>query len=46
MRVGKNGKSVGKDEITGEIIQGGGDRVVKWIWRLCNMVYESGVVCA
>ena len=29
-RVGKpkNGKAVGKDEITGEIIKGGGDRVV------------------
>ena len=32
------------DEITGEIIKGGGDKVVNWIWRLCNMAYESGVV--
>ena len=46
MRLGKlkNGKATGKDEITGEIIKGGGDRVVDWIWRLCNMTLESGVV--
>ena len=36
MRVGKikNGKATGEDEITGEMIKGGGDRVVDW---LCNM---------
>ena len=33
----KNGKAGGKDEITQEMIKGGGDRVVDWIWRLCNM---------
>ena len=46
MKVGKlkNGKATGKDEIRGEIIKGGGDRVLEWIWRLCNMAYESGVV--
>ena len=46
MRVGKlkNGKAAGKDKITGEMIKGGGDRVVDWIWRLCNMAFESGVV--
>ena len=27
-----------------DIIKGGGNRVVKWIWRLCNMVLESGVM--
>ena len=32
-----------KDEITGEMIKGGGDRVVDWIWRLCNMAFESVV---
>ena len=33
VRVGKlkNGKAAGKDEITGEMIKGGGDRVVDWI---------------
>ena len=38
VRVGKlkNGKAAGKDGITGEMIKGG-DRVVNWIWRLCNM---------
>ena len=46
VRVGKlkKGKAAGKDEITGEIIKGGGDRVVDWIWRLCNMPFKSGVV--
>ena len=27
----KNGKAVGKDEITGEMIKGGDDRMVDWI---------------
>ena len=40
----KNGKEAGKDEITGEIIKGGGDRVVDWICRLCSVAFESGVV--
>ena len=46
LRVGKlkNGKAAGKNEITGEMIKGGGDRVVDWIWRLCNMTFENGVV--
>ena len=46
MRVGKlkNGKAEGKDEITGEIIKGGGDRMVDVIWRLCNMDFKNGVV--
>ena len=35
---------IGKDEITGEMIKGGGDRVLGWIWRLCNAAFESGVV--
>ena len=26
------------------MIKGGGDRVVDWIWKLCNMAFESGVV--
>ena len=25
-------------------IKGGDDRMMDWIWRLCNMVFESGVV--
>ena len=24
--------------------RGGGNRVVEWIWRLCNMGFENGVV--
>ena len=34
----------GKDEVTGEMIKGGGDSVVDWIWRMCNIAFESGVV--
>ena len=33
----KNGKAAGKDEVTGEMIKGGGNRVVDWgdvIWLL------------
>ena len=26
------------------MIKGEGDRVVDWIWRLCNMAFESGFV--
>ena len=37
-------RSTGKDEIIGEMIKGGGDRMVDWIWRLCNMTFEIGVV--
>ena len=46
VRVGKfkNRKATGKDEITGEMIKNGSNRVVDWIWRLCNMAFESGVV--
>ena len=46
VRVGKlkNREAAGKDEVTGEIIKSGGDRVVDWIWRLCNMAFESGVI--
>ena len=42
MRVGrlKHGKAAGKEEIT-EVIKGGGDRVVDWIWMLCNVAFES-----
>ena len=36
----KNGKVAGNDEM----IKGGGDRVVDWIWRLCSMAFESGVL--
>ena len=46
VRVGKlkNGKAAGKDEITGEIIKSGGDRVVDWIWKVCDMTFENGLV--
>ena len=38
------GKAAGKDEITEEKIEGGGDRVVDLIWRRCNMAFESCIV--
>ena len=31
----KNGKAACKDEITGEMIKGGSDRVVDWIYEGC-----------
>ena len=40
----KNGKAPGKNEITLEMIKGGGDKMVDWIWRLCYMAFESGIV--
>ena len=40
----KNGKAAGKDEITGEMAKSGGGMVEDQIWRLCNMIFESGVV--
>ena len=40
----KNGKAACKDEITGEMIKGGGAREVNWIWRLCSKTFVSGVV--
>ena len=33
-----------KNEVAGEMIKGKSDRVMDWIWRLCNMAFESGVV--
>ena len=46
VRVGKlkNGKATSKVEIIREMIKGGGDRVVDWMWRLCNMSFESSDV--
>ena len=37
VRVGElnYGKAAAKDEVTGESIKGGGNRVVDWIWRRC-----------
>ena len=40
----ENGKAIGKDEVTGEMIKGGGERMVDWIYIMCNRDFESGVV--
>ena len=37
-----NGKATGGNEITGEMIKGGGDMVVDWIWR--HVVWPLRVV--
>ena len=34
----------GEDEVTEEMVKGGGDIVVDWIWKLCSMAFENGVV--
>ena len=46
VRVGKlkNGKALGKDEVTREMVKGGSGMVVDWICKPCNIVFESGVV--
>ena len=46
VRVGKfkNEKAAGRDEITGEMMRGQGDKRVDRIWRLCNMAFENDVV--
>ena len=46
VRVGKlkNGKAAIGDEFTREMIKGGGDRVVDWIWRMCYLAFERGFV--
>ena len=40
----KNRKAAGNDEVTEEMEKGGGDMVVNWIWSLCKMAFETGVV--
>ena len=40
----QNREAGGKGEVTEDMIKGGGDRVVDWIWRLYYMVFESGAV--
>ena len=40
----KNIKTAGKDEVNGEMIKCGGDLMVRWIWMLCNMDFENGVL--
>ena len=44
MRKLKNEKAAGKDEITGEMMKGVGDMGVDWIWMLCSIVFDNGVV--
>ena len=39
----KNGKAADMKEVTGEMLKGEGNKVVDWIWKVCNMAVESGV---
>ena len=38
----KNGKDAGKDEVTGEMIKGGNDWVVEWIFRRTSLLSIIG----
>jgi hypothetical protein len=40
----KKNKSPGIDDITGEMIQDGGDRVVEEIHEICNQIWHEGRV--
>ena len=40
----KNGKTGGENKITGKIVEGEGDMMVDWIWRLYNMTFVSSLV--
>ena len=44
MRKLKKRKAAGKDVFTGEMIEDEGNMVADWIWRLCNIAFETGVV--
>ena len=44
MRKLKNRRAISEDEVIEEMIKVGGNMVVDWFWRLCNMSFESGVV--
>ena len=38
------GEPIGRVEVEIRVGKGGGDRVVDWILRLCNMGFENGIV--
>ena len=40
----RNGKAAGKDEVTEEMVKGRSDVMADWIWKLCNMAFERGIV--
>ena len=39
-----NGKTEGKGRFMGEMIKGVSDKLVEWIWKLCNIAFESSIV--
>ena len=44
MRKLKNGKATGREEVNGVMVKGGGELVISWILKLCNMAFSSSVV--
>ena len=46
VKVGRllNEKASGKDEFIGEMVKGGNEFVIDWIWKLYNMTFEIGVM--
>ena len=40
----KKGKTAGMDDVIGEMLKGGGDMVMNWIYRLWCMAFESDAV--
>ena len=40
----KNNKTPGTDSITAEMLNAGGECIVKWMYQLCNQVWNSGEV--
>ena len=37
-------KAAYMDKVTREMIEAEGEPVINWIWKLCNMGFESNVV--
>ena len=40
----KNRKSNGKDEVIGQVIEKGSGAGIDWVWKLCYMAFNRGVV--
>ena len=40
----RNRDDATEDEVTRELVQGGDELLIDWIWRLCNKDFESDLV--
>ena len=36
----RNIKDGSKDEVAGKVVKGGGEIMIDWIWKLCNMIFH------